>query len=221
MAAAAVRDVLCADGVMAILRYPQGGDVAGALTGLADGGLRVAEVTVTTPGAWATIETAAGSSGLLLGAGTVTTTSQVRRVADVGGVFVVSPGFDPEVVAAALELGLEPLPGVASATEVLAARRAGARLLKLFPAGALGVRYLRELRGPFPAEGFVPTGGVAVGDIAAWLAAGAVAVALGSDLAGRAAPTSAAEVRVLAQRARAALSGAAGSRADAGQRVGR
>lgn len=196
--------------VMAILRYREGGDVSAAMAALADGGVRVIEVTVDTPGAWAAIEKQAQRSDLLLGAGTVTTTEQVRRVADLGGSFVVSPGFDAEVVEAAYDRGLAALPGVTTGTEVLAARRAGVELFKLFPAGALGTQYLVQLRGPFGNEAFVPTGGIAIAEVGAWLEAGAFAVALGSDLAGRVAPASAAEVDLLTARAEVAVEHAGG-----------
>ncbi|HEV3173865.1 MAG TPA: bifunctional 4-hydroxy-2-oxoglutarate aldolase/2-dehydro-3-deoxy-phosphogluconate aldolase [Actinocrinis sp.] len=201
-----LREALRRDRIMAIVRYRGGGDVSGAIDGLARGGVRVLEVTVDTPGAWDAIERAAARPELVVGAGTVTEVDQVERLAALGGEFVVSPGFDPDVVAAALERGLEPLPGVATGTEVLAARRAGAEFFKLFPAGSLGVRYLTELRGPFGKESFVPTGGISLAHLWDWLAAGAFAVAFGSELAGRAAPGTEEEIESIAGRVRAALS---------------
>jgi 2-dehydro-3-deoxyphosphogluconate aldolase/(4S)-4-hydroxy-2-oxoglutarate aldolase len=213
-----LREVLGRDRVMAILRYREGGDVSAAIGALADGGIRVLEVTVDTPGSWDAIERAAATRPqLVVGAGTVTDPPQVRRLAAIGGRFVVSPGFDRDVVAAALDAGLEPLPGVMTGTEVLAARKAGAQYFKLFPAGALGERYLRELRGPFGTECFVPTGGVSVARIQDWLNAGAFAVALGGELAGRTAPgaqdeaAAMAAVEAMTQRARAALRAAGGA----------
>ena len=200
-----VRSALAADGVMAILRYRDGGDLAAAVEGLCAGGVRVLEITVDTPGAWDAIASAVAQPGRLIGAGTVTSGEQVRRLAGLGGRFVVSPGLDAEVVTTAREHGLVTFPGVATGTEVLAARRLGADFLKLFPAGALGLRYLRELRGPFAGADFVPTGGIGLDDIADWLNAGALAVALGSSLAGRAAPASPGEVAALTSRAAAAL----------------
>lgn len=203
--ASGLRDALGRDRLMAIIRYRAGGDVSGAIEGLARGGVRVMEVTVDTPGAWDAIEHAAAQPGLVVGAGTVTEVSQVERLAALGGRFVVSPGFDADVVRAALDHGLEPLPGVATGTEVLAARRAGVQFFKLFPAGALGVRYLAALRGPFGRESFVPTGGIKTADLGDWLRAGALAVALGGDLAGRTAPEDEDEVEAMAKRTRAAL----------------
>jgi len=203
--ASALRDALGRDRLMAIVRYRSGGDVSGAIEGLARGGLRVMEVTVDTPGAWEAIEAAAARPEMIVGAGTVTEPYQVERLAALGGRFVVSPGFDSDVVKAALDRGLEALPGVATGTEVLAARRAGAQFFKLFPAGSLGVRYLTELRGPFGRESFVPTGGITTADLGDWLRAGAFAVALGSELAGRTAPAGSDEIEAMANRTRTAL----------------
>jgi 2-dehydro-3-deoxyphosphogluconate aldolase / (4S)-4-hydroxy-2-oxoglutarate aldolase len=200
-----LHDALGEDRVMAIIRYRDGGDVIGTIESLARGGIRVLEVTVDTPGAWDAIKHAAARPNVIVGAGTVTETSQVEQLAALGGRFVVSPGFDPDVVKAALDHGLEPLPGVATGSEVLAARRAGVNFFKLFPAGPLGVRYLAALRGPFGKESFVPTGGISIADTPDWLRAGAFAVALGSELAGRTAPTSDDDLAAITERAQAAL----------------
>lgn len=204
-----LRTALSQDRIMAILRYRDGGDIGAAIEGLSRGGVRVLEVTVDTPGCWEAIESATQRPGLVVGAGTVTEIEQVRRVAHCGGQFIVSPGFDASVVRAALEHGLEVLPGVATGSEVLAARRSGAQFFKLFPAGGLGRQYLEELKGPFSRESFVPTGGVGIDDTAGWLAAGAFAVAIGSDLAGRTPPRSVDDIERLCVRARTALTQAA------------
>jgi 2-dehydro-3-deoxyphosphogluconate aldolase / (4S)-4-hydroxy-2-oxoglutarate aldolase len=210
-----VHDALAARRLLAILRYRDGGDILGALRALAAGGVTIAEVTVHTPG-WQDAVTAAADAGVLAGAGTVTRAAEVADAHAAGARFVVSPGFVPAVVRAALDLGVEPLPGVTTATEILAARDAGVRLFKLFPAGALGLDYLRQLRGPFPETAFVPTGGVGVGTIGEWLAAGAFAVALGSELAGRAAPRTGAERAELTSRAGAAVAASRQARVRTG-----
>ena len=158
-----------------------------ALAALRRGGLPLAEITTDTPGAFDAIERAA-AAGHVIGAGTVTTAAQVHDCARAGGAFVVSPGLVPEMVRAALDLGLEPIPGIATATEIIAAQRAGARMMKLFPAGALGVDYLTALRGPFPDVEFVPTSVTRLTDVPALLRAGAVAVGLGTALVGREPP---------------------------------
>jgi len=203
-----LREELGRTGIMAILRYRQGGDVAGAIEAVAAGGVTVLEVTVETPGAWEAISGATGRTDLIIGGGTVTEVAEVEQLAALGARFVVSPGFDERIVAAALDLGLDPLPGVASASEVLAARRAGSQLFKLFPAGALGVRYLAEMRGPFNNECFVPTGGISINGLGEWLRAGAVAVAIGSDLTGTQTPRDLATANAVTERASRAVAAA-------------
>jgi 2-dehydro-3-deoxyphosphogluconate aldolase/(4S)-4-hydroxy-2-oxoglutarate aldolase len=204
----AMRRELDRTGVMAILRYRDGGDVSAAVQAVAAGGMSVLEVTVDTPGAWEAIGAAAAQADLIVGGGTVTEVAQVERLAASGARFVVSPGFDAHVVSAALSLGLDTLPGVTTGTEILAARRAGSQFFKLFPAGALGTRYLSELRGPFGNECFIPTGGISIDGLGDWLRAGATAVAIGSDLAGRQPPRNAAETAALTERVRCSIAAA-------------
>jgi 2-dehydro-3-deoxyphosphogluconate aldolase/(4S)-4-hydroxy-2-oxoglutarate aldolase len=186
--------------LLGIVRFHGGGDVAGAVGALLRGGIDLVEVTLDTPGALEVIESAGGT----VGAGTVVSAEQVRAAAAAGARFVVSPGFVPEVVATALELGIEPVPGVFTATEILAARAAGARVLKLFPVSVGGPRYVRAMRGPFPDVPFVVTGGVKPEEIGSYFDAGATVVALGSELVGRIAPASDAELEQIVARAEAA-----------------
>ena len=186
--------------LLGIVRFHAGGDVSGAVDALVRGGIDLVEVTLDTPGALEAIERAGGA----VGAGTVVTAEQVRSAAAAGARFVVSPGFVPEVVETALDLGVEPVPGVFTATEILAAQAAGAGVLKLFPVSVGGPRYVRALRGPFPEVPFVVTGGVKPEDVGSYFEAGATVVALGSELVGRAAPTSDAELDTIAARAAAA-----------------
>ena len=141
--------VLGSTPLLAIVRFPEGGDVVGAIEALVEGGVERLEVTADTPGGFAAVEHAA-SSGRTVGVGTVLSGDQVRAAAAAGARFVVSPGLVHEVIDTAWELGLEPVPGVFTATEILAATAAGARVLKLFPASCGGPSYLRALRGPFP-----------------------------------------------------------------------
>lgn len=204
----AVRQALLTDRVMAIVRYRDGGDLFAAVEALLSGGIRVLELTTDTPGVWEAIAACSGRAGVCIGAGTVTTVDQVSHLARAGGSFIVSPGTDELVIRAALDAGLLPLPGVATGTDVLAGLRAGAGIVKLFPAGALGSRYLTELRGPFAHLPFVATGGIDCAQVPEWLSAGAAAVALGSDLAGRTAPRTADEAAALTDRARRVLSAA-------------
>ena len=201
--------VIGATRLVAIVRFHEGGDLTGTIEALARGGVEAFEVTIDTPGALAAVSEAA-AAGRAVGVGTVLTSEQVRASADAGARFVVSPALVPEVIETALELGLEPLPGVFTATELVQALAAGTRAVKLFPASAGGPGYVRALRGPFPSVPIVPTGGVRVEEIGAYLAAGAAAVALGSELVGRSAPSSEDDLaRIEAQAARAVAAAAA------------
>lgn len=189
--------------LLGIVRFQNGGDVSGAVDALVLGGIELVEVTIDTPGALAAVERAAGE-GRAVGVGTVVSTEQVRACAAAGARFVVSPGLIAEVIRDAQELGLEPVPGVFTATEILTATAAGARVMKLFPASCGGPSYLRALRGPFPTTALVPTGGVRLDEIAAYFDAGATVVALGSGLVGRSAPRTDTELEwITAQAARA------------------
>lgn len=195
--------VLGSGSLIGIVRFHEGGDVSGAMAALVRGGIEQVEVTIDTPGALAAVADAAGE-GRTVGVGTVVDSEQVRAAAAAGARFVVSPGFVPEVIETALTLGLEPVPGVFTATEILAATAAGARVMKLFPASCGGPSYLRALRGPFPTIAIIPTGGVRIEEVQAYLDAGATVVALGSELVGRVAPRSDTELEwIAAQAARA------------------
>ena len=199
----AASTVLEAGSLVGIVRFHEGGDVLGTMSALVRGGIEQVEVTIDTPGALAAVAEAAGE-GRTVGVGTVVDSEQVRAAAEAGASFVVSPGLVPEVIETALELGLQPVPGVFTATEILAATAAGAGVMKLFPASCGGPSYLRALRGPFPTIPIIPTGGVRIEDVQAYFDAGATAIALGSELVGRTAPSSDAELEwVTAQAARA------------------
>jgi 2-dehydro-3-deoxyphosphogluconate aldolase / (4S)-4-hydroxy-2-oxoglutarate aldolase len=202
--------------LVAIVRFHEGGDLQGTVEALARGGVDVLEITLDTPGALAAVERAAGE-GRTVGVGTVLSADQVRASADAGARFVVSPGVIPEVVEAAQSLGLEPMPGVFTPTELLQASATGARVMKVFPASCGGPSYLRALRGPFPAVALVPTGGVRIDEIPAYLDAGATAVAVGSDLVGRSAPRSDRELEWIAGQAARAVAAARDAAAGDGR----
>ena len=151
---------------------------------LAGAGLLVMEVTLDDPAALGALRALADAlpDEVLLGAGTVRRPEQVAEAAEAGARFCLSPHCDPAIVEATLAAGLEPVPGAGTATEVARALDAGARVVKLFPAGPLGIGYLNALHGPFRGTAFLPTGGIRHDEVGEWLEAGAAAVGLGSDL---------------------------------------
>jgi 2-dehydro-3-deoxyphosphogluconate aldolase / (4S)-4-hydroxy-2-oxoglutarate aldolase len=170
--------------VIAIIR----GDYASVMTSiaeaLAEGGVCAMEVTMNSPGALGSIEELARRYGesMLIGAGTVMETRQVAQVAQAGARFIVSPDTFPDVIHAALQRDLEPLPGAITPTEARLAVRAGARLIKLFPATLGGPAYLRQIRAPLNDAHFVPTGGITIENAGEYMKAGAVALGVGSTL---------------------------------------
>lgn len=132
--------------------------------------------------------------GKQVGAGTVVDAQTVRDAASAGATFTVSPGWDLDVVQASENAGMPSLPGVATASEIHQARRAGLRWLKAFPAAALGPSWFTMMRGPFPDVSFVATGGMDARNASAFLDGGARVVAVGSALADAAELTRLAEV---------------------------
>lgn len=151
---------------------------------LADEGIDLMEISLTSADALSVLErVVAASGGARVGAGTVLTAGDARRAKEAGAAFAVTPALC-EGVEAAVDLGLPVLAGAMTPSEVLAAHRAGAAAVKLFPASGPGPAYVAALRGPFPGIDLVPVGGVGADDVAPYLRAGAVAVGVGGPLAG-------------------------------------
>lgn len=183
MNAAESLEALAAARFVPVLRGPDAMRTVQAGLALAEGGCRVLEVTFTTPDAPKVIAELRGH-GLTVGAGTVLDLATAERAWAAGAAFVVSPHLEPEVMAAARGYGRLAIPGALTPGEVLAAHRAGAAVIKIFPVESMGgPRYLKLLRDPLPFLRFFPTGGVTLADAPAYLAAGAVAVGVGSALA--------------------------------------
>ena len=130
---------------------------------LVAGGVKVLEVTLRTPVALDAIRAMAQVPGAIVGAGTIRSAADARAAKAAGAVFGVSPGYTAEVGAACREVGLPLLPGVATASEVMAAQADGLNFLKFFPATAAGgIPMLKALAGPFPDVVFCPTGGISL-----------------------------------------------------------
>ncbi len=130
---------------------------------LVAGGVKVLEVTLRTPVALDAIRAMAQVPGAIVGAGTIRSAADARAAKAAGAVFGVSPGYTAEVGAACREVGLSLLPGVATASEVMAAQADGLYFLKFFPATAAGgIPLLKALAGPFPDVVFCPTGGISL-----------------------------------------------------------
>lgn len=147
-------------------------------------GIKVFEITMTVPRAIELIgELREKNSDVLLGAGTVTDKDQAAECIKAGAEFIVSPAFDLETVSFCRESNIAVMPGTITPTEVLAAHKAGADCVKVFPCDVMGgAKYLKTLKTLFPHIEMMPTGGVNVNTIADFFKAGAVAVGVGADL---------------------------------------
>lgn len=153
---------------------------------LADTGLACVEVTLRTDAALDALRAVAGRSDLLAGAGTVLEPDDVDRCVEAGARFIVSPGFDPAVVERCQSLGVPALPGTATASEILRARRHGLRAVKFFPAeSAGGLSALKALAPAIPDMRFMPTGGVGPDNVRQYLSTPAVLAVGGSWMAPR------------------------------------
>jgi 2-dehydro-3-deoxyphosphogluconate aldolase/(4S)-4-hydroxy-2-oxoglutarate aldolase len=181
---AAVLERIRSVGVVPVIRAQSADEAAQAIDAIRAGGVSVIEITMTVPGAVALIREVAGRvKDAVVGAGTVLDSGAARACIDAGARFVVSPALDLTTVATCRDAGIAVIPGALTPTEVVAAWRAGADLVKIFPAGAVGgPAYLRSLKAPLPGIDLVPTGGVNLKTAADFIRAGAAALGVGADL---------------------------------------
>lgn len=174
-------------GVVPVVEIDDAEAAAGLAHALSDAGLPVVEVTYRTAAAEESIRRMrAAVPDLLIGAGTVLDAATARGAAAAGADFLVAPGFNPQVAAAATATATALVPGVVTPTEIEAARAAGFSLLKFFPAVASGgIEMITALSGPYRDVSFMPTGGVREDSLAEWLALPAVAACGGTWIAPR------------------------------------
>jgi 2-dehydro-3-deoxyphosphogluconate aldolase/(4S)-4-hydroxy-2-oxoglutarate aldolase len=182
----ALPDAILKGRIVAIGRNLVRSRLEGVAEALLAGGVRAFEITLGSPDALAGIRAVAAKYGdeLLVGAGTVLDIEAATQALDAGARFLVMPHTDSSLVTWAAERGVPAFPGAFTPTEIVQGWRAGACAIKLFPASVAGPAFIREFRGPFPDIPLVPTGGVSADTAPAYLAAGAVAVGVGSWLMG-------------------------------------
>ena len=152
---------------------------------MADGGLKVAEVPLTTPNALGVVECIAGELGdrIVIGTGSVIDADGVKRSNDAGARFIVSPILKREVIDASHELGMPCMPGALTPTEVQTAHEWGADVIKVFPAHRMGgSAYIKELLAPLPHLKLMPTGGIRLETAGQWIEAGAVCLGVGTSI---------------------------------------
>ncbi len=171
-------------GLVAIIRADSAAGLIETCRALAAGGVTVAEITMTTPGALEAIAAASGELGdqMLIGVGSVLDAGTADRAVAAGAQFVVSPVFKPEVIEASHRHGKPCFSGAFTPTEVLAAFEAGSDVVKVFPANHNGPRFFKDILAPMPHLKLTPTGGVSLDTIPDWFAAGARCVGVGSSL---------------------------------------
>jgi len=184
---------------------------------LSAGGVRAFEITLNSPGAITAISMLASefrSGELMVGAGTVLDIASAQEAVDAGARFLVMPHTDPVLIAWAAARGIPAFPGAFTPTEILNAWRSGAAAVKLFPASAVGPSFVRELRGPLREIPLIPTGGITAENAPAFVAAGALAIGIGSWL------TSDNDLALITERARMIVMAVASSPStNAGDRM--
>ena len=172
-------------GLVPIVRTPSPDDALRAAEALVEGGISIAEITMTVPNALHVMERVVERFGdkVLLGAGTILDPESCRAALLAGAEFIVTPSLNPQVIEVARRYSKACFPGALTPTEVLSAWQAGADMVKIFPCGPVGgPSYIKALKGPFPQIDFVPTGGVNLETTPEFIKAGSAAVAVGGEL---------------------------------------
>ena len=196
-------------GVVAVIRAASADAAVELAQALVAGGVTGIEITYSTPDcARAITRCRALLPAACVGVGTVLTVDQLAAAVDAGARFAVSPHTDEHLLADAARRGIPFLPGAITPTEIVRAHQLGAAVVKLFPGSIGGPDYLKAVRAPLPHIPIMPTGGVGEDNLAAWLAAGAVAVGMG----GRLVAGTPAQVEAAARAVRAKLEAARASR---------
>jgi 2-dehydro-3-deoxyphosphogluconate aldolase/(4S)-4-hydroxy-2-oxoglutarate aldolase len=198
--------------LIAVIRAPSPEAALGAARAVVAGGIGLVEITFTVPDATRVMAALADEPGLTLGAGTVLDAAQARAALAAGARFLIAPNLSLEVAAEAARAGVLFCPGAYTTTEILAARAAGAHVVKVYPVGvAGGPAYIRIIRDPLPDVPMLAAGGTTLDNVVPFLEAGCVGVGLGAALAD---PALAAAGRFdeITHRARAFVERVAGAR---------
>ena len=172
-------------GIVPVVRTETAEGAIRAIEAIHRGGIRVAEITMTVPGALRALEKVADQFGdrIILGAGTVLDPETARSCMLAGAQFFVTPSLNLKTIAMAKRYSKVIMPGALTPTEVLTAWEAGGDAIKIFPCSAVGgAKYIKALRAPFPQIEMVPTGGVNLDTAADFLRAGSCAVGVGGEL---------------------------------------
>lgn len=174
-------------GVVAIVRLDDYSRAAELASALGDGGIEAIEFTYTNPAAGEAVRATKDALGdrMLVGAGTVLDPETARAAILQGADFIVTPTVQEDTILLCNRYSVPTVVGAFTPTEILRAWEAGASIVKVFPASVGGPAYLKDVRGPLPHVKLIPTGGVSQENAGAFIRAGAIAIAAGSNLVDR------------------------------------
>jgi len=169
--------------VIVIVRGIEKDRIANAAQAVLAAGVKMLEVTCNTAGVFEILEllNEKMADKMVIGAGTVITTDLCEKALDAGAKYIIAPDVNPEVITHCVKHDIAVLPGAATATEILTAKRCGAKTVKIFPDAALGLEYIKQLRGPIDDIDFVAVGGVRPETISDFAAAGCIAIGIGES----------------------------------------
>jgi 2-dehydro-3-deoxyphosphogluconate aldolase/(4S)-4-hydroxy-2-oxoglutarate aldolase len=168
--------------LVAVVRSENADEAYTTACAASDAGIWFVEITLTVPDALGVIEKLALRSDLFVGAGTVLSKKDGKEVIEAGARFVVSPTLELDLIPLCHKAGVACFSGAATPTEILAARRMGADLVKIFPADLLGgPDFIRQMQGPFPEIRFMVSGGVSLVNVHEYVQAGVTGICLGSS----------------------------------------
>jgi 2-dehydro-3-deoxyphosphogluconate aldolase/(4S)-4-hydroxy-2-oxoglutarate aldolase len=171
--------------LVAVVRSKSENDALALAHAAAEGGIKFIEITFTVPGAIDVINELARRRDVHVGAGTVLAPQQAERAIGAGAEFVVSPSLELNLIGLCHTANIACFPGAATPTEIIAAQRAHADLIKIFPADLAGGPYfIRQMQGPFPEARFMVSGGVSLKNVAEYVKAGVIGICLGSAYLG-------------------------------------
>jgi len=170
--------------IIAIVRGVEANTAINIAETLYSGGIKLIEVTFNTPGAAEMIAVIkkAMESKMYVGAGTVLDSETTKTAIDSGAEFILSPSLDKGMISTCNRYGKVAIPGIATPTEAVKAMQWGADLIKLFPAAALGHKYLKSIKGPLDYIEIVAVGGINLDNAKIFIDAGSVGVGIGSSL---------------------------------------
>lgn len=179
-----IKEIVTAHPIIAILRNIESALLLPYVESILEGGIGAVEIAVNSPDAFEQIRLLRENfgSGLLIGAGTVTSEDRMQNSLDAGASFFLTPSVSRELLLQFKKSGLPVLPGVLSPSEVSLCLKYDMNIMKLFPAGELPLSYIRSLKGPFETAEFVAVGGVNAGNMASFFHAGFLGVGIGSSL---------------------------------------